>query len=325
MTRLGIAVVGLGAFGVRYLAAFNAQAGVDVRWGCDLDESSFAAARAAGAARCTTRLADVLADEDVNAVVVVTPEAAHRAVSVAASTAGKHVIVEKPLATSDEDAQAMIAAAGAAQRHLLPAFLLRFDTRYAQLAQRLPEIAPVRNVYAYRNFDRGLFSLYGRTHSFIENAIHDIDLIRWYVQDDVVDVHAYCRSTTSGPNPDINWGVLEFAGGALAVLQTSWLYPAQTAAELQWNAGIQLMGEHGVLECRNDADGLQTNTDAHGLAVLDQSAWSTIHGEPRGAFGAMIRHFTACLRGDLEPRGATATDARTATQIAQRLIAASTA
>ena len=112
---------------------------------------------------------------------VVTPEAAHRAVAVAALEAGKHVLVEKPLATEEDDALAMIAASERSGKLLIPAFLLRFDYRYAQMKQRLPLIEPIRTLYAHRNFDRRLFALYSRTHSFIENAIHDIDLILWYV------------------------------------------------------------------------------------------------------------------------------------------------
>lgn len=318
--ELGIAVVGLGAFGLRYVESFAAEYGVRIRWGCDLDSTRHEAALAAGADATTADLDEVLADPRVDAVVIATPEEHHRDISIAASRAGKHVVVEKPLATSDADATAMIEAARAADRMLLPAFLLRFDRRYASVAQRLDRIGTIRSISAYRNFDRGLFELYSRTHSFVENAIHDIDLIRWYVDDEVVDAHGFCRTTGNTPNPDVNWGVLEFRRGAIAVLQTTWLYPAQPADTLQWNAGIQIMGDRGVLEVRNDADGLRQHTEDSGQAVIDQTAWATIHGEPRGAFGAMVRHFVACLRGERAPAGATAEDAREATRIAQRLI-----
>ena len=317
---LGVAIVGLGAFGLRYVESFAAEYGVDVRWGCDLDASRHESALAAGAQKVTTDLAKALADPLVQAVVIATPEEYHRDVAIAASDAGKHVIVEKPLATSDDDATAMIDAAARAGTMLLPAFLLRFDRRYATVAQRLKEIGTVRSVYAYRNFDRSLFDQYGRSHSFVENAIHDIDLIRWYVDDVVVNAHGFCRNTVGAPNPDINWGVLEFGGGAIAVLQTSWMYPAQAGENLQWNSGIQLMGDSGVLEVRHDADGLRIHTSEVGQAVIDQTAWATIYGEPRGAFGGMVRHFVATLRGQVPPAGATAQDAREATRIAQRLI-----
>lgn len=321
--RLGLAVVGLGAFGQRYIRAFGMESDVDVLWGCDPDVGTHRLAEQHGAHSCTIDISDVLADDRVGGVVIVTPEALHRDLSVRSSTAGKHVIVEKPLATDDTDATAMIAAARAAGTLLLPAFLLRFDSRYGALANRLDQIGPIRNVYAYRNFDRSLFETYGRSHSFVENAIHDIDLIRWYLRDDVIAVHGFCRNTSNQPNPNINWGLLEFRGGALAAIQTSWLYPPQRHDDLQWNAGIQVMGDAGVLEVRFDADGFRANSDATGLVVADQSAWSELHGRSRGAFGAMIRHFVDCMLGHAEPAGASAEDARIATRIAQQLIASS--
>lgn len=252
---------------------------------------------------------------------VVTPEAAHRAVAVAALEAGKHVVVEKPLATENDDALAMIAAAERAGRLLLPAFLLRFDYRYARLKQRLPQIEPVRTLYAYRNFDRSLFERYSRTHSFIENAIHDIDLILWYVNSPLKRAHGFCRNTLGLLNPDINWGVLEFENGVLATLQTTWLYPPQNHADLQWNAGIQVMGAHGVLEVSNDSAGFRANTEATGIVLLDQTGWADIHGEARGAFGAMLRHYVSCLRGEAEYQGTTPQQALDAMRIARLLVA----
>jgi predicted dehydrogenase len=250
--------------------------------------------------RVTTDLSEVCADPRVDAVVVVTPESAHRVVAEPALWAGKHVIVEKPLATTEEDGLAMIAASEAAGKLLMTSFLLRFDYRYARLQQRLADLGTVRSIYAYRNFDRSLFALYSRTHSLIENAIHDIDLILWYVRSRVVRAHGFCRNTLGRENPDVNWGVLEFENGAIAALQTSWLYPPQAHDVLQWNAGIQVMCDRGVVEVRNDADGFRANTESLGQVVLDQSGWATIHGEPRGAFGAMLRHFVKCLRGEAE-------------------------
>jgi len=215
---LRLAVAGLGEFGLRYVRSLPAQPGVSVAYGVDPDpERRGRAEREFPGLRAVAEIDTICGDATVDAVVVATPEAAHRTVAVAALAAGKHVIVEKPLATTEDDAQAMIDAARKADRLLMTAFLLRFDLRYARLKERLPQIGTVRNLYAYRNFDRGLFHLYSRTHSFIENAIHDIDLMLWLVGRPVARAHGFCRNTLGLPNPDVNWGVLEFDGGALGV------------------------------------------------------------------------------------------------------------
>ncbi len=304
MQDVTLAIVGAGEFGSRYADSLRTVPGAKVRWICDrnLDKAE-RLAQGIRDCRATTDINTLCGDSGLDAVIVVTPESSHRIIAEPALRAGKHVIVEKPLATSREDAQAMIAASKASGKLLMTAFLLRFDYRYARLQQRLSDIGTIRNLYAYRNFDRSLFALYSRTHSFVENAIHDIDLILWYVQSRVVRAHGFCRNTLGRENPDVNWGVLEFENGTIAVVQTSWLYPPQQHEILQWNTGIQVMGDKGVLEVRFDADGFRVSTDEIGQRVLDQTGWATIHNEPRGAFGAMLRHFIACLRGDAVYQG----------------------
>ncbi len=320
MNKVTLAVVGAGEFGTRYLNALRSVAGVHIGCICDRDR-----AKAEGAAaslpgvRVATDIQQVCDDPSIDAVIVVTPEHLHRVVAEPALRAGKHVIVEKPLATTPEDAEAMMRAAKETNRLLMTAFLLRFDYRYAQLKERIEEVGKVRNVYAYRNFDRSLFALYSRTHSFIENAIHDIDLVLWYVGSKVKRVHGFCRNTQGRENPDVNWGVLEFENDAIAVIHTSWLYPPQRHDVLQWNTGVQVMGDRGVLEVRSDSDGFRANTESFGQVVLDQTGWATIHGEPRGAFGAMLRHFIQCLRGEAHYRGTTPEEAMESMRVAVAL------
>jgi predicted dehydrogenase len=325
MQNVSLGIVGAGEFGKRYIQSLRELSGVEIRWVCDHSaDKARSAAEGLEGTNITTDLQEVCEDKEVDAVIVVTPENAHRVVAEQALKAGKHVIVEKPLATTLEDAEALVEAARSSGKLLMTAFLLRFDYRYARLQQALQDIGTVRNVYAYRNFDRSLFELYSRTHSFLENAIHDIDLVLWYIQSRVKNAHGYCRNTLGRENPDINWGVLEFENGAIAVVQTSWLYPPQAHERLQWNTGVQVMGDRGVLEVRFDSDGFRASTEDAGQVVLDQTGWATIHGEPRGAFGAMLRHFVKCLRGEARYGGTTPEEAMESLRVASLLVENST-
>ena len=320
---LRIGVIGVGGFGIKYVDSLQRLLGVKVTWICDLNAARCKeVAQQYGIENHSTDFQEVCNAPNLDAVVVVTPENTHRDSTIAALEAGKHVIVEKPLATTDEDAAAMIDTWKRSDKLLMTAHLLRFDYRYAQLQQRLTEIAPVRNIYANRNFDRHLFhDFISRTHTFIENSIHDIDLLLWYVGCDVKKVHGFCRKTSPElPNPDINWGILEFDNGVLAVIQSSWMYPEQNLNNIQWNSGIQVMGDRGVLEVAFDQCGFRVNTEKSGLALIDQTAWANINGEPRGAFGAMLRHFVACILGQVEYRGTSPQEAYESVRIAQRLI-----
>ena len=320
-----VAVVGLGQFGLKYINSLNAIPFVDVKWVVARRlEQATKVAIDYNIKNGTDHLDEVLNDSEVDVVVVVTPEDTHREIAVKALESGKHVIVEKPLATNESDAESMINAQNASGKLLMTAFLLRFDYRYAQLKLRLEELGRILNIYAWRNFDRNLFKVYSRTHSFMENSIHDIDLIQWILgEDPLLDAHGFTRNTMGLANPDINWGILEFASGAIATVQTSWLYPEQKHSNLQWNSGMQVMAERGVLEVANDRQGFTANTEETGILLLDQTAWADLNNEPRGAFGAMLRHFIRCVRGDTVYIGTTPEEALLSIQIAKKLIESS--
>jgi predicted dehydrogenase len=109
---LGIAVVGAGYWGPNLVRNFRADPSWDLVAVCDLDEHR---ARKAIGPRSTveieTSLERLLCREDVDAVAVATPARTHSAIVLAALEAGKHVVVEKPIADSRADAARMIAAA----------------------------------------------------------------------------------------------------------------------------------------------------------------------------------------------------------------------
>ncbi len=101
MTTRGIAVVGAGYWGPNLIRNLQAHPAWDLRWVCDLDAER--ATRVAGhlpGVRITPDLSDVLDDPEVGAIAVATPAATHTAVVMAALEAGRHVLVEKPLAPS---------------------------------------------------------------------------------------------------------------------------------------------------------------------------------------------------------------------------------
>ena len=115
---VGIAVIGLGAWGPNLLRVLGDDVDAKVRWICDVDSSRLARYRRHHPdARVTTRPERILADPSVDAVVLATPAHTHYELAMLALQAGKHVFVETPLAMSAELADDL--AAAARERHCI--------------------------------------------------------------------------------------------------------------------------------------------------------------------------------------------------------------
>jgi predicted dehydrogenase len=109
---LGVAIVGAGYWGPNLLRNFMNHRGVDVRWMCDLDtERARAVVGRYSRIDVTADYQQVLDDPTVGAIVIATPAASHAPLAIAALEAGRHVLVEKPLATSVPDGRKMIETA----------------------------------------------------------------------------------------------------------------------------------------------------------------------------------------------------------------------
>jgi predicted dehydrogenase len=120
MDNVGFAVVGAGYWGPNLVRNIAMNATSDLRWVCDLQLSQ--ATRLAGTfagAQATDSFEQVLADPDVQAVAIATPASTHADLAVRAMRAGKHVLIEKPIAASVAEAERMLAVAEAEQRVLM--------------------------------------------------------------------------------------------------------------------------------------------------------------------------------------------------------------
>lgn len=112
MRPIALAVVGCGVAGQQHVAALSGVDCAEIRWLCDLDNSAVERlAERYGIGHTTGELENVLADPHVDGVVIATPPATHQRVAIAALDAGKHVLIEKPLATRTGDARAILEAA----------------------------------------------------------------------------------------------------------------------------------------------------------------------------------------------------------------------
>jgi len=190
-SKLNLALVGAGRMGIayaRYLAnrvpGATLYAVADVR--ADVAESVRAEF---GAARGVTDYRELLTDQNVDGIVVMTPTKLHRDVVIDAAQAGKAIFCEKPLSLAIEEAEAMKAAVAKSGVFFQLGFMRRFDPGYAAAKKRIAEGAIGQPcVFKSTSKDKERPSLdYLRPENsgglFLDMGIHDFDLARWFMGD----------------------------------------------------------------------------------------------------------------------------------------------
>jgi predicted dehydrogenase len=234
-------------------------------------------------------------DAEIDVVCVVTAEADHTVPARAALETGKHVIVEKPLATNLDEADVLIATAARAGRQLLVGHLLRFAPLYRGIAARVHagQLGEIASLHTRRNRPGRAVARYRRTHPVLETGILDIDVMLWLTRSRVIRVSAVTRTINPGPTPDLVWGILEFASGAVGVLETSWLAPVEGGVFT--DDALSVVGTRGT--ARIDLSRAPAATwSASGYEVLDPFYSPAIGAEVAGAFRDQMISFITSIR-----------------------------
>jgi predicted dehydrogenase len=261
-----IGVVGL-RHGARHVRGWQQARGSTVSAVCDLDEERTGAALADAGPGClaTTRYEQLLEDPDVDAVVVSVPNDAHAEFAERALRAGKHVAVEKPMATTGEQAAALVALAK--ERGLVLAALHDFRADAAHWAARelvrsgeLGEVYFARTVWVRRDNAPG--SWYRERSRagggvLLDLGTHRIDLALWMLGfPDVRDVTAATSRRLlegragGGDVEDTAVGMLHLDGGAALAVETSFLGHLPRAEEVS----LEIRGTRAAVRVDNVGD-----------------------------------------------------------------------
>jgi predicted dehydrogenase len=217
---LRVGVVGVGVMGSNHARVFADLAGVKLVGVADpeLKQRQFVA----GALGCSghSDLEELLA-EGVDAVTIAAPTHLHRQLALTCISHGVHVLVEKPIAPSVEDGQAIIAAARRTGVTLMVGHVERFNPAVETIkdairGEDILSIAITRvGPFPPRMSNVGVV---------IDLAVHDIDLIRWFTDSEIVEVQPQVKSALA-EREDIALLQFRTASGVLAHINTNWLTP----------------------------------------------------------------------------------------------------
>lgn len=210
---LRVGVVGVGSLGFHHARLYATLPGVRLVGVCDVRPERAAQVASQVGAAAYASLDGLF--EDVDAVSVVVPTPAHQAVGLAALRAGRHVLMEKPLAATIAEAEELVSAAERGGVVLQTGHVERFN-------RAVRAAAPYLTSPRFIESDRiAPFGLRGSDVAVIlDLMIHDLDLVLALVRESVVDVRASGIGVIT-PHVDIATARIEFASGAVANLTAS--------------------------------------------------------------------------------------------------------
>jgi predicted dehydrogenase len=233
-STLGVAVVGTGYWGPNLVRNFQASPEWDLRWVCDLDQER--AERVAGRApgtRVTADLDDVLNDPDVHAVAVATPAATHTEVVLACLEAGRHVLVEKPLAPSLAEGEKLVTVAE--DRGLV--LMCDHTYCYTPAVTKIRELLSAGELGDLHFFDsvRINLGLVQRDVDVVwDLAPHDLSILDSILPPGIepLAVTAHGADPIGAGRSCVAFVTLELTGAAIAHLHVNWLSPIKVRSTL---------------------------------------------------------------------------------------------
>ncbi|KZE13192.1 Gfo/Idh/MocA family protein [Priestia aryabhattai] len=263
MAKVKIGVIGCGSIAQhRHLPEYKMNEQVELVAVCDINTERANSVAQQYGVKAYTNYEELLASGTVEAVSVCTPNYLHAPISVAALNSGVHVLCEKPMATSEEEAKAMIEAAKTNGKKLMIGHNQRFVASH-QKARELIEKGEIGKIYSFRTaFGHGGpegWSVDGKESWFFKKdeafigamgdlGVHKTDMLRYILNEEIVEVGAFVESNAKDfANVDDNAVcVLKTESGIIGTLAASWAYNGK-----EDNSTI-VYGEKGTLRLEDD-------------------------------------------------------------------------
>ena len=227
MKPLRVAIIGAGYWGPNLIRNLNEAPGADPVAVADLSDERLAAVhKRFPAVRTTKDHRELLADRSIDAVCIATPVATHRGLAEEAFAAGKHVFVEKPIAGSIEDAEAIIRAGERAGKTLMVGHTFLYNPAVVNVRERIVR-GDLGKIY-YVDSQRVNLGL----HQFDINVLwdlgpHDVSITLYWLDEEPVWVQSVGACYAQPDIEDVVFLTMGFPSGAVAHAHLSWLAPSK--------------------------------------------------------------------------------------------------
>jgi UDP-N-acetylglucosamine 3-dehydrogenase len=228
MKKLGVAVIGTGFWGKNHARVYKELESTELVAVCDVDAERAKSIAAQFGAKAYTNSSRMLKNESIEAVSVCTWSTSLAKEALKALRAGKHVLVEKPMATNTKQAEKLLATAKENGLHFTVGFLMRF----------IPGLQHIREAVADKEIGELVCATAKRVSQWPERigdvgvvkdtAIHDIDVMQFIYNEDPIAVYAKTGSLRHRKFEDYAQIMLTYEGGKSAFIESNWITPYKT-------------------------------------------------------------------------------------------------
>ncbi len=323
MIKIGI--VGYGYWGPNLVRNFTEAERSQVAALCDQDESRLrrALARYAGLG-VTTDARSLTSSPDVDAVAIATPVSTHFSLAMAALRAGKHVLVEKPLAQTREECSALIEEADRQGLVLMVDHTFAYTGAVRKLRQLIDD-GTLGEIHYYDSVRVNLGLFQHDVGVIWDLAVHDLAIMDFLFDERPVAVSATGAAHVEGQPENVAYMTCFFDSNTIAHLHVNWLAPVKIRRTLL--GGSKSMVVYDDLEPTEKVKiyekGVTLEHDPHAIHRL-QVGYRTgdmlaPRLESREALATLADHFLDCIEGSAQP----ITDGRSGLRVVEAMSAAS--
>ena len=297
MTTIGM--LGAGRWGSNWIRTLAALPGTQLRWVCDVFPASLDKVRQQYPhVNTTTRVEDLFSDATLDGIVIATSAPTHFDVARKALTAGKHVMVEKPMTLTTRDAVELTELAHQLHRVLMVGHLLEYHPIIRHIRSLIDsgELGEVRYLYQQR---LNLGTIRADENAWWSLAPHDISVANRLLGAAPLSVQCRGQCIVHPNVADVVYAALEYPGGRLAHVHVSWLDP-------QKSRKLVVVGSKKMVVFDDAAEpkllvhdkGFQKTGD---LVTLKQGAATTPTIDAAEPLTLEAQHFVDCIRTGNRP------------------------
>lgn len=326
MKVLRTAIVGCGLFGEIHVKAYTDYARAECVKVFDLNADRAKEVAETYGFEVAGSLDDIAGDESIEAVSIATPDFAHTETALALLEAGKHLLIEKPIATSTDEARQIIAAAKEADRTVMVDFHNRWNPAFLAIKERVEAGEVGEPVMAYARLSNPLSIPFGMLSWSAKSGPqwflmpHTVDIVRWLAGcPKALRVTAHGSKGVLRERGADTWDAIQALvqfESCFATIETCWILPETWPNLIDFR--VSLVGTQSTCQMVATHQGLTISTPEQFLTPFT-AGLADAHGRPLGFMVMPIKHFVDCILDGQTPL-ATAADGLAATQIIEAAI-----